>query len=271
MSERPNTFRYSGKEKEMAGLAAAVVIGTAVDAVRTRGVFTLALSGGTSPQPVYRELAHGITASLFHHDIRGALSQEFSVQNSETGRMPWKNTLMFWSDERCVPPTDNRSNYRMVKESLLTGTGPVEKNIFRMPAETDPADKAADAYEAELRRHFNEKNGNLGDGFPIFDLIMLGMGGDGHTASLFPGDPKTLAETSVWVTAVAPPPYADPPVTRLTLTLPVINHARNVLFFISGTSKAALADKIFSGKEKELPASLVKPEKGNLYWFCDQP
>jgi 6-phosphogluconolactonase len=271
MSEKHNTFRYSGSEKVMARIAAAVIIHTALLAVRTRGACTIALSGGTSPRPVYRELAHGITGSLFNLDTSEALPKEWSVQDSEPDRMPWENTMLFWSDERCVPPMDNRSNYRMVKETLLTGPGPVEKNIFRMPGETGPADNSADAYEALLRRHFNEKNGNLGEGFPIFDLIMLGMGDDGHTASIFPFSQQALSETSGWVTAVAPPPYADPPVTRLTLTLPVINHARNVLFFITGASKAALAEKIFSGKEKELPASLVKPGKGNLYWFCAQP
>lgn len=271
MSEIRNTCRYTGSEKQLAVFTAALVIHKAVHAVRTRGACTIALSGGTSPRPVYRELAHGISGSPFSQDRAEALPQEWSVQESEPGLMPWENTMLFWSDERCVPPMDDRSNYRMVKETLLTCPGPVEKNIFRMPGEMCPAYKAADAYEAVLRSHFNEKNGNLGDGYPIFDIIMLGMGGDGHTASLFPGDPQALSDTSGWVTAVAPPPYAEPPVTRLTLTLQVINHARNVLFFITGASKAALAEKIFTGKEKKLPASLVRPGKGNLYWFCAQP
>ncbi|NTU96544.1 MAG: 6-phosphogluconolactonase [Chlorobiaceae bacterium] len=272
MSEPLNTLRYSGDEKKMAEEAAVFVIRTAMHAVSARGAFSFALSGGASPRQLYRDIACGIQEEPLEENTVGSMPHDcsFSSADRKSLLMPWKSTRIFWSDERCVSPLDDRSNYRMARETLLNCPGPVEKNIFRMPAEKLPAREAALAYERDLCSCFNVENGNLDEGFPVFDLIMLGMGDDGHTASLFPGDTVSLAETSNWVTAVDPPSYANPPVTRLTLTLPVINHARCVLFFITGSDKAALAEAIVSGREKNLPASLVRPKNGCLHWFIAQ-
>ncbi|NTV98450.1 MAG: 6-phosphogluconolactonase [Chlorobiaceae bacterium] len=256
---------------ETAERAAAFIIRMAWQAVSARGVFALALSGGASPRPLYRNLALGIARDMFERFTGEALPDGYSLPDMRTILMPWQNTRLYWSDERCVPPLDTRSNYRMAMETLLESTGPAEDCIFRMPAEHFPPLEAAGLYETELRRYFNEENRNLLEGFPVFDLILLGMGDDGHTASLFPGNSGDIAETSRWVMAVMPPSYATPGTERLTFTLPVINHARNVLFFIAGSSRATIVEKILSGKEQKLPASLVRPRNGNLYWFCAQP
>ncbi len=259
-----------GSEESMVHEAAAAVIATACNAVKEKGSFSLALSGGSSPRPLFRQIAQGVEKKLF---ARYASPSSFrDAANPETGtvRMPWDNTSLFWTDERCVPAMDHRSNYRMAKASLFCAGGPVERNIHRMPAGDLPPDEAARVYESTLREYFREENGNLSGGYPVFDLVMLGMGGDGHTASLFPGDTLALAETQRWVAAVVPPLHATPPVARLTLSLPVINHAGSVLFYISGNEKAAIAENIISGKEKNLPASLVRPRDGIVRWFCVQ-
>lgn len=260
-----------GSEEAMVHEAAAAVIATAWNAVKERGSFSLALSGGASPRPLFRQIAMGAERKLFDRYLDGPMARDATIPGTGTVRMPWDNTGLFWSDERCVPAMDRRSNYRMARESLFAAGGPVERNIHRMPAGDLPHDEAARAYESTLREYFSEENGNIAGGFPVFDLVMLGMGGDGHTASLFEGDTSALAETPRWVAAVRPPPHASPPVGRLTLTLPVINHARSVLFFITGAEKAAIAENIVSGKEKNLPASLVRPRKGIVRWFCVQP
>ncbi|NTW56658.1 MAG: 6-phosphogluconolactonase [Chlorobiaceae bacterium] len=260
-----------GSEEAMAHEAAAAVIATACDAVKEKGSFSLALSGGSSPRPLFRQIALGVEKKLFARYAAPSTFRDAAIPETGTVRMPWENTALFWSDERCVPAMDGRSNYRMAKESLLRAGGPAERNIHRMPAGDLPPNEAARAYESTLREYFSEENGNLAGGYPVFDLVMLGMGGDGHTASLFPNDTLAPSETPVWVAAVVPPLQANPPVPRLTLTLPVINHACSVLFFISGTEKASIAENIVSGKEKNLPASLVMPRKGIVRWFCVQP
>jgi 6-phosphogluconolactonase len=271
MNEAIHSLRFSGNEDETAARAAAYIIRTAREAVRMRGIFTLALSGGASPRPVYRNLARGLTPEAYEHSAGEPVPQGDPLCDGKTVRMPWHATRLYWSDERCVPPTDSRSNYRMARETLFAGIGPEENLVFRMPGELSPGIRAAEVYETELRKHFNRQNCNLDERFPVFDLVMLGMGEDGHIASLFRDNPLDLAERSLWVKAVKPPSYALPAVERLTLTLPVINHARCVLFFTTGSLKAAIAETIMSGKEKALPASLVRPRNGSVCWFCAQP
>ncbi len=156
----------------------------------------------------------------------------------------------------------------MIKETLLQ-SGISETHLFRMPAEEADTEWAAKKYEDTIRTFFStEKNVQPVD-FPVFDLILLGLGEDGHTASLFTGNAEALQEKKRWVVSVNAP-QAKPPGMRLTITLPVINHARNVLFFTIGRKKGELAKKIFLEKEKDVPASLVEPDKGRLFWFAAQ-
>ena len=141
---------------------------------------------------------------------------------------------------------------------------------FRMAAEAADSREAAKAYEATIRTFFLKREPQALQDFPAFDLVLLGMGDDGHTASLFMENPDALQEKSRWVIAVEAQ-NARPPGRRLTLTLPLINHARNILFFTTGKKKAELAEQIFRKTEKNLPASLVKPLNGKLFWFSAQP
>lgn len=207
-------------------------------AVREKGRFDLALSGGNTPRRIYELLARGYRE-----------------------RLPWPHVHLFWGDERYVPPDHPRSNFRMVREALLDPLGLPAANIHPMPTSYARPEDAARTYEADLRSHF-------AGGEPAFDLVLLGIGPEGHTASLFPGS-KALDEASRWVVDVRVP--ADPP-ERLTMTLPVLNSARNVFFLVAGKDKQAILREIFSGQtppEGPYPAALVRPA-GSLVWFLDQ-
>lgn len=223
----------------LARTAAEMFMEQARISIQKRRCFTVALAGGNTPRHLYASLS----------------TPEFSSQ------IDWENVHLFWGDERCVPPSHPESNFRMVREFLQV---PVpEQNIHRIQGELPP-EEAAMRYEQELRAFFGE--------IPRFDLILLGLGEDGHTASLFPTSPA-LHEQTRWVVdvshAVPPPPL----VPRVTLTLPVINHAREVLFLVSGSTKAERVAQILHGATtpEELPASAVQPLNGNLTWLLDQP
>jgi 6-phosphogluconolactonase len=182
-------------------------------AVESRSSASLVLAGGSTPRPIHTLLA-------------------------ESGRSPsvsWRRVHLFWGDERCVPPDHEASNFAFARSSLLDLIDIPPENVHRIPGELPPAEAAA-RYEAELRRHF-------GDGRPpAFDCVMLGMGPDGHTASLFPEDPL-LEETEHWVGATCGL-YAAPPVPRVSLTLPVLNAARQVVFAVSGEAKRRVVREI---------------------------
>ncbi len=239
---------FSGSVEEMAEQAARLIIAEAHRAVAARGIFTLVLAGGSSPRPLYRLLASG------------------------TGQeaLPWEHTRLFMGDERCVPAGSPDSNFRMIEESLFsTGCAP-KSHCFRMEGELpDPAEGAGN-YETAIRTFFTSSGLPIEDGFPLFDIILLGLGEDGHTASLFPGNPEVLKERERWVVALDAP-NGKPPGKRLSVTLPVINHARCVVFITSGREKALLAAKIARGECSELPAALVAPQSGRLFWFTAQP
>lgn len=202
------------------------------------GHFTLALSGGETPRDLYRTLAT-------------------EYQNA----VPWGQVHLFWADERYVPPDDPRSNYRLVRDTLLSDIPIPSDNVHPMPTDfPDPRD-AARAYERELKRHFSSP-------WPRLDLIVLGMGSDGHTASLFPGSPA-LSEQERWVVDVQPP--VDPPV-RLTLTLPVLNNAASVFFLVSGAGKAsALWRALTEPHDPALPAGCIRPAGREPVWWVDEP
>jgi 6-phosphogluconolactonase len=207
-------------------------------AVGARGAASIALSGGRTPRTLYERLARA------HRDA-----------------VPWARVHVYWGDERYVPPDDERSNYRMARETLLDHVPVPPAHIHRVPTESaDPAATAA-AYESTLRTHF----GPVG---PRFDLILLGLGDDGHTASLFPGSPA-LDERERWV--VAATGSADPRV-RVTLTLPAIAHAAAVHFLVTGGSKAQVLRRALVGPPdaRACPASAVRPHDGTLIWWADE-
>jgi 6-phosphogluconolactonase len=209
-------------------------------AVKERGRFAIVLAGGHTPAKLYQMWAQG--------EKSGA-------------RTPWEAVHLFWGDERYVPPSDPASNYRMVRESLIARVPIPADNVHPMPTDALQPEKAAEAYEAELLRFF-------GASAPAFDLQLLGLGVEGHTASLFPGSPA-LEEKVRRVAAVVAP--ANPP-QRLTLTLPVLNQARNTFFLVTGADKRAIIGDL-RGESVEgssrYPAARVQPS-GPVLWFLDK-
>jgi 6-phosphogluconolactonase len=221
--------------------AAEEVIRSATDAVAKRGRFTIALSGGSTPRNLYTLIAANASATL-----------------------PWDKMFFFWGDERHVPPDSPDSNYRMAKESLLSKVPIPPANIFPVPAENPDAAQVAEVYEQTLRRFFAVAPGE----FPRFDLILLGMGPDGHTASLFP-ETAALQEKSRLVVANWVEKLGG---SRITFTLPLLNSARCVAFLVSGTDKAAALHEVLEGNApaEKYPSRLVQPSDGKLIWFVDR-
>jgi 6-phosphogluconolactonase len=206
--------------------------------VEASGRMTVAFSGGSTPKHLYSLLA----------------SPDYK------NRIPWNNVELFWGDERCVPPDHPESNFRMAQEALLSRIQIPAGNIHRMRGEGQPQAAAAE-YEKKLQKFFGLDSGAL----PRFDLILLGIGEDGHTASLFP-DSEALNETKHLVVA----PFVEKLNSyRLTLTLPVLNNAAEVWFLVTGASKAAALKEILSGSS-DLPAAKVQPIDGKLTWFVTQ-
>ncbi len=236
---------YPDKDSLISG-AADFIAEAAVQAIEARGRFTLALSGGHTPRPVYARLA---TAPY-------------------RDRIDWSKVQVFFGDERCVPPDDPQSNYLMVKTALFDQVPLPEANIHRLRGEDDP-EQAAAAYARELQRTFG---GDAAAGGPPpegCDLILLGMGDNGHTASLFPGL-AVVTETKRWVMAQ----YVEVVgMWRLTLTPVVINAARRVVFLVAGAPKAEMLHKVLEGPYQPvvLPSQIIKPTQGELHWLLDEP
>ena len=208
-------------------------------AIGGQGRFTIALSGGSTPKALYSLLA------------------------ANYANFAWNRVFLFFGDERHVPPTDPESNYRMVNESLLTKISIPSENVFRVPAENSDAAAAALDYEKQLRRFFETKPGE----FPRFDLILLGMGPDGHTASLFP-DSSALDEQSRVVVANWVAKFNT---HRITFTFPVLNRAAEVMFMASGADKADMVHQVLEGKNSPpLPSQRVQPSDGKLLWMLDE-
>lgn len=206
-------------------------------AVQERGKFSVALSGGNTPRAVYSILA------------------------SEHKDLPWDRIHIFFGDERHVPPDHPDSNFRMASESLLSKVPIPEKNIHRVQAELD-AEAAAAEYEQQLSSFFQLKDHE----WPRFDLIFLGIGEDGHTASLFPGS-KALSEASRRVVANWVEKFKT---FRITFTFPVLNHAAEVAFLVSGSGKAQILSEILQPGPPKYPAQKIQPENGRLLWLVDQ-
>lgn len=224
--------------------AAAERIATlASEGIARHGRFDWVLSGGSTPEQLYALLA----------------SPEWA------GRIDWARVAFFFGDERGVPPDDPQSNYRMARASLLGPLGVRAEQVHRMRGELGAEAAAAD-YRAVLDQAALERRlGPDGSRFPVFDLVLLGLGGDGHTASLFPGT-AALDESSRWV--VESHPHGLVP--RVTLTFPVLDAARQVLFLVSGADKARAVREVLSGTSAAaLPAARVRPHAADAEWLLD--
>ncbi len=246
---------------------AAVIVAEARRAVKRTGRFTVALSGGGTPKPIYELLAKPPFA----------------------GMVPWETTHVFWGDERCLEPTDPRSNERLARLALLDHVPIPAGQVYPMrcaghagvgPSEAEQggsARRAAEDYERLLRDFFGSDTGGAGTAGGL-DLILLGIGDNGHTASLFPGS-DVLDEQERWAAAT----YEDPATAtatsgtgerlwRVTLTAPFINRAALAVFVVSGVSKAAVVRQAIEGDPdpRDLPARLIRPVGGGLWWLLDE-
>ena len=233
--------------EDLSRAAAEHICEIAEGAIKERGIFTFVLSGGTTPRLLYEELAKEPYAS----------------------RVDWQHTHLFWGDERCVPSDNPDSNFSLALQTLISKVDVPPSNIHRIPAATGSPQAVAAEYETTLREFFQATAaGDPSTSFPSFDLVLLGMGVDGHIASLFPGD-EALEERTSWVVAVEGS-SASPPVPRITLTLPVINEAKWVLFLASGPHKLKVLREILNNPHTSIyPAAHVRPA-GKLWWFIDE-
>ena len=215
--------------------AADRIAAAARTAIADHGSFSIALSGGSTPEPVYRRLTQPPYASA----------------------IDWSRVRIYFGDERCVPPESDQSNYHMVRGAMLEALPIPQQNVFRMRGEIDP-EQAATEYGRLLKEHFGDAG---------LDLILLGMGDDGHTASLFPGTAALHESKHRCVANFVPKLNA----WRITLTAPFINRADAVAFLVSGQGKAARVQEVISGPRDpdRLPSQLVGPVNGRLTWLLD--
>ncbi len=244
MSSLKREIEILDDPEAMTRRAAEEFVRLAEDAVRAKGRFTVALSGGSTPRALYSLLASG-----------GAPYRS---------RVPWGRTHFFWGDERHVPDDHPESNFRMAHEVLLSRTPVPAENIHRIRAEDPDAEKAAHDYETSLRDFFGLKAGEP----PRLDLVLLGMGADGHTASIFPGT-GVIAEADRLVAAAWVGKFSA---HRITLTPPVLNNAACVLFIVGGAEKADALRAVLSGafNPDRFPAQAVLPTNGRLLWLVDR-
>jgi 6-phosphogluconolactonase len=238
-TQKPGNLTVVGDAAALYRTAAAEFCRCAREAIAAHGRFCVALSGGNTPRGVYSLLA-----------------------SEPTNALPWNQIYVFFGDERHVPPDHPDSNYRMANETLFSKVPIPPQNIFRVPAELS-ADTAAEMYERSLRELFN-----LGENaWPVFDLIFLGLGDDGHTASLFPGT-SALEETSRLVVANWVDKFQS---YRITFTYPVLNHAAEALFLVSGESKSQILKAVLlPSAPRVYPAQAVQPQAGILMWLADR-
>jgi 6-phosphogluconolactonase len=218
--------------------AADFIVRLASESIKERGRFLLSLSGGNTPGKLYSLLS----------------SPSFK------DKIDWKKTFVFWGDERFVPPNDERNNAHMARSLMFDNVDIPNENIF--PIQVDfPPSEAAIAYEKKLKGFF-------GKGAPRFDLILLGLGENGHTASLFPGTPA-IRELQHWLKEVYVEEQKE---WRITMTAPLINQARNIAFLVSGKAKANILEKVLNGsfQPDNYPAQLIQPVRGHLFWFADK-
>lgn len=229
---------------ELSDYAARLCLVQAEEAVAQRGRFLWVLSGGGTPQRLYEQL----------------------VQPPYRERMPWEQTFFFWGDERAVPPEAEGSNYRQVKLAILDKVPVPASQIYRIQGEL-PAHLAAADYAAQL--HSLAQVWGEESPFPTFDLVLLGMGEDGHTASLFPGSVSQAERTQPTIAVTAH--YQNRPAQRVSLTPLLFNQARQILFLVAGANKAEMVAQILTEQASEdLPASRIRLTNGQLTWLLDQ-
>lgn len=224
---------------ELAISFAEEMVNMIAESVKNSNDFTVALSGGSTPELLFT-----------------ILSEKFA------GSVSWKNVHIFWSDERCVPPENVESNFRMAQTKFLSKIEIPSRNIHRINGEDDP-EKEASRYSEEISLHTGKR-----DGFPLFDLILLGLGEDGHTASIFPGHTELLDSDKTCMVAIHPNTLQK----RISLTGKVINNAEVVAFLVTGKKKEEIVKKIFKKDRSALnyPASHIMPVYGRLIWFIDK-
>lgn len=239
MDPRPEVCVFAGPA-ELAEAAAQRITVAATDAVAARQRFMIALAGGATPRATYMRLA----------------------QSPYNDAMPWSRTSVFFGDERCVPPEHPESNYRMANETLLSKVPLPPSQVFPIRGDAADADAAAAEYARKLTDVFGTRRGEL----PRFDVILLGMGVDGHTASLFPGSP-VLKEIFRPVAAVHAAAAAIP--ERITLTFPVLNAAARIVFLVEGAEKAKAVKAVLVDGAL-LPAGMVRPVDGQVTWLLDR-
>ena len=253
MQKTPAEIRVYPDPDSLAQAAVGIFTTQAESVLATGNRFSVALAGGSTPRLMYSMLTEADRAI----------------------NLDWSRVHLFWSDERCVSPEHIDSNYRLARENMLDRLSIPAENIHRLRGELDPSTAALE-YERLLRDFFTDQSTSALreskiEDHKTFDLVLLGLGLDGHTASLFPGS-RALGEQKRWVVAVEhhqPPP---PLVNRLTLTLPAINAASLVLFLVSGTEKATILRQVLARPSEErppLPAQLVQPTAGQLIWLLD--
>ena len=223
--------------------AAAYVRQVAAEAVAARGQFLLVLSGGSTPQPLYRRLAEASTEAP----------------------IPWQQTHIFWGDERMVPPDHPESNFGQANSLLLSHVPVPKSQIYRIKGDTDPV-TASEAYAETLQTAAAEDEA----AWPRFDLVLLGLGSDGHTASLFPGSTYPIPAEQPTEAVLAK--YGDRPAGRVTLTPPIFNSARHLLFLVVGEQKAEALAAVLEGEDNpsDWPAQRIRPVDGTLTWFVDE-
>jgi 6-phosphogluconolactonase len=239
LTEGSNGVQVFDDAEAVARAAAELFARLSLEAVEERGSFSVALSGGTTPRRVYELLA----------------SDEYKE------RAPWPNVHVFFGDERTVPADHAESNYRMASEALLSRVEIPSENVHRIEGLGDAAANARN-YESVVRRFFGDA------GWPRFDLVFLGMGDDGHTASLFPETPA-LEESRAWVAANWVEKLGA---WRITLTAPAVNAARRVVFLVTGASKSERLREVLNGARdpSRLPSQMIRPADGALSWYVDR-
>jgi 6-phosphogluconolactonase len=235
-------IRILADANSIAQTAAAEFLDAAQGAIREKGSFSIALAGGSTPKALY-----------------GLLAGNPLLQ----AKVPWSKIQFFFGDERHVPPDHAESNFRMAKEAMLAKAPIDPKQVHRIKAEKRNAAEAAVQYEDDLRASF----GLAADQLPGFDLVLLGMGPEGHTASLFPGTKALKEERRLVVSNWVGKLYTD----RITLTPPVLNNATRVIFMVHGEEKAPALKAVLEGpyEPEQLPAQLIRPKLGKVLWLVD--
>lgn len=244
MNEGSNRIHTSTNAEELARFAAAQFVRLAIEAQRERGLFTVALAGGSTPKTLYLLLASE------HEPYRAQL--DFGTIH------------FFWGDERYVPPDHPDSNYRMASEAMLSKVPVPLENVHRIKSEVADAEETARDYEQVLEKFFRLEKGQL----PRFDLVLLGMGSDGHTASIFPHsdviNEKRRLVVAPWIEKLRS--------YRITLTPPVLNNAASTIILVSGAEKATILHDVLEGEyqPQRFPVQLIRPRRGSLFWLVDR-